>query len=269
MLLNIVNAPGKITLYRGDFEKIDEFKVRKTHKHCLWGPGVYLTANKNVAETYRTKGQWKVRNPSPVTVYAFDKIEAMEKLLKSYISERRSDRRNSLIKNGSKDSSDARVEKLLKQEFEEKLANGSLIVKRNANKTPDGKFLFTLKDDSPMTHGWLTSFVFNESDLVRNTIQIDSVVLPEFVCEILKDPLCWKKEAAQKKFLANRNFKADKNLPVHPNLDHYRFIRKLQERGIVGYRHTGGIATGSSIRHQVFVIFDEDFVNQHKQESFK
>lgn len=45
-----------LTLYRGDAEKIREFSFHKTNKHCLFGPGIYLTNKQKVADSYRTKG---------------------------------------------------------------------------------------------------------------------------------------------------------------------------------------------------------------------
>lgn len=42
-------------LYRGDYEKIDEFDVDMTRKDCLLGKGVYLTVSREVATTYRNK----------------------------------------------------------------------------------------------------------------------------------------------------------------------------------------------------------------------
>jgi len=45
-----------LVLYRGDYEKIREFDISKTNRHCLVGRGIYLTDSLKVAQTYRTKG---------------------------------------------------------------------------------------------------------------------------------------------------------------------------------------------------------------------
>lgn len=44
-----------IRLYRGDHTKINEFNVSRTNKRCLVGPGIYLTNNYSIAESYRLK----------------------------------------------------------------------------------------------------------------------------------------------------------------------------------------------------------------------
>lgn len=49
-------ASPTIILYRGDSTDIDEFKVSKTNKWCLYGKGIYLTTAAPVAHSYRDKG---------------------------------------------------------------------------------------------------------------------------------------------------------------------------------------------------------------------
>jgi hypothetical protein len=44
-----------LILYRGDSTNIDEFKVSKTNKDCLYGKGIYLTTAEPVAHSYRDK----------------------------------------------------------------------------------------------------------------------------------------------------------------------------------------------------------------------
>lgn len=63
-----------IKLYRGDSTPIEHFDMRKTDKNALFGQGIYLTDNPEIADSYKSKGDgsqiynstvnWKNDTPS-------------------------------------------------------------------------------------------------------------------------------------------------------------------------------------------------------------
>lgn len=270
MFLN-TNTQRIIKLYRGDFEKIDTFKVKKTDKRCLYGPGIYLTTDEKVANTYRTKGQWDLHYISDIAVNAVNKNEAMEKILGMFQELRYKNRLATLLKNGSKDTSKERVNKILQNEFEDGLNRGHLVITRDPYKKEVkgvSMFEFTLKDKTPKTHGWVTSFEFEEAYLNKSVIQVDATAIPNNICEILEDSRFWKSEEAKKEFLKCKSFHTSSRVNTHRMLDHVRFIQELQNHGIEGYRHFGGVVTNSR-RHNVYILFNDEFVNMHKVETMK
>lgn len=50
-----------LTLYRGDAEKIGNFRMTRANPSSLYGQGIYLTDTLDVAKTYRKKGSFSGR----------------------------------------------------------------------------------------------------------------------------------------------------------------------------------------------------------------
>ena len=77
-----------LTLYRGDFEEIDQFMVSKTNRFCYVGPGIYLTDRRSIAETYRVKGSKGSATLSEITLFkgeAKSREQALEFAFPSYV----------------------------------------------------------------------------------------------------------------------------------------------------------------------------------------
>lgn len=60
---------SKLILYRGDATKIDEFQVKETRKSCLYGRGIYLTVDKEVANDYRVKDNQRHHSRNDMLCY--------------------------------------------------------------------------------------------------------------------------------------------------------------------------------------------------------
>lgn len=62
--ISIVETSGAVTLYRGDAAKIEKFEFAKTHDSALFGRGIYLTDDPEIAADYTIKGAEEIVWPT-------------------------------------------------------------------------------------------------------------------------------------------------------------------------------------------------------------
>lgn len=257
-----------IVLYRGDSASIRKFEFSRTEKHSLVGQGIYLTSKVEVAHSYRTKG---VRDMSGYDNGSFfsgvfknaeeAKKAAFEEFLKlKYIEQglgkwppkdmkKISSFRSSMI---------GLFEDMLlsKQIVHEKPMNGSLIKEH----------IFTRKANLP---GRITKFVFpNDNKRFDNSVvDISKLSSNRTLLEYLfKHKLVLGVDYNDKTINTTylRMITA-RSLCINYN----RAIPKLKEIGYIGYEYPGGQMVGGLGRHRAFSIWDEEYVNAHKECSFK
>lgn len=259
----------------------------------MYGPGIYLTEDIRIADSYRTKGDWSARETKIATVRAENKAEGHVKLKQRFVEDNEFRRLQSLRKNNSTEATPQKARLLLEQEFEKKVSEGIITITRSRVETHhlqkvvsrgrDGSLKeekkivakpssettgwnFTFKDSGPSIYGWVTSFDFFKDQLLRDTIEIDGQLSPE-VFEIFAQKKFWKKVEDYETFLKVKNF-GRSNQSLHYSLKQRPLINELREYGIEGYRHTGGWVTGGR-RHRVFILFNDEFVNAHRVDVFK
>lgn len=265
-----------IQLYRGDFNKISNFDVKKTNKGCLLGQGVYLTDRKSVAESYRDKGN-RTRNQSFVRVItATDRLQAKALCFDQYLEHQ--------VYVEHRKMSDLKKNEFEKYQtdFNNGLENGTITMSNPSclhRRNPEGKLLHQYKFiDTANLSGYLTSFVFPEPFFTSNVINFDAMEKDEGFLELLDDRVFWKNKGNvitsnaggltgyHEYMRIRKEYPKRRNIGLVPHdLDFKLLNQALQEFGIHGIEYNGGMRLGGGWnRHRAFNIFDSDFVNDHK-----
>lgn len=268
--------PKILELYRGDETKIDEFKFNKTDKHCLFGQGVYLTDNKQVAESYRIKGSRVYDNEILLSFMRFpsDSHVRKEPVLKEafdkFVEFHWKERFNYSMKTTSKEYQ--RLVDELSDVWYYALKDGTITVDKTYN------YGIRVKIDSVTIRviwkrlqiGYLSVFQFDNDYLLRNIINLDA---GNFDTEFLK--LVYEHKISifsDDKFIQVPSVDEFINRHRHSRICGGMYTKKawaklrniLKPYGIIGFQYDGGIRIGGSRRHRAFVIWDEDYVNNHK-----
>lgn len=258
-----------IVLYRGDSASIRKFEFSRTEKHSLVGQGIYLTSKVEVAHSYRTKGVYDSSSYDNGEFFSGEfknteeaKIAAFEEFLKlKYIEQGMGKWPPKDMKKISafRSSMIGLFEDMLlsKEIMHVKPMVGSLIklhtFTRKAN-LPGRitKFVF------PNDHKRFDNSVVNISKLHSDRALLDYL----FECRLIIGVDYDAVEIRAKYF---------RTTPYPPNIhiNYNRSIPKLKEIGYIGYEYPGGQMVGGLGRHRAFSIWDEEYVNAHKESTFK
>lgn len=287
-----------LRLYRGDFVKIDEFKFKKTNRSCWVGPGVYLTTDSSVANSYRTKGaSWRVRSNPSINKHiervlwngeATDRNSARELAWSEFLDcwdmeKRRIDfdivntrGRRSRRKNDN-DEYVKRVRAIfddVKYSFEVERTSiykfGNINFSNNS-KENTARFKVILPENlcrKPAPSelaGWLSEFEFDERMFNANVMHVDKAYGPTGWEKPWKDYVDNFGELPPLtcRSLALPNWTSNRSLDKR-YCHEARFRNFMRdEYGIWGFEYNGGANTGGK-SHRAFCIWDEDFVNEHR-----
>lgn len=269
---------GKLTLYRGDYEKIKSFQFVKTHKWCLVGQGIYLTSSMKVADTYRDKGAYSLKAPSPVLFEgeALNRPDAFEKAFPQFLED--------YIKVGAEGWVSERDLKVLRKTNEgaarskyRRLIEDGLI-KAEYTATPNQMWRKTsLKVTRKIERnvGYITKFSFDKLTFEQSVVAVNQRISDPMFWEIMFDrgiAFGTHKETRSDYIAWNLQVRG-RELPALTLAKDERFWRRLRNAltpfGYRGLEYGGGRYAGGAGNHRAFCVWDEDFVNEHKIERIR
>jgi hypothetical protein len=265
----------RLTLYRGDAQKIKEFDFHKTHKSCLYGQGIYLTNNLQTATTYRSKGVYENKEE----FYSFygeakDRLDALNKAFEQNWNSIRY--RSYVRKMKEKDREKFKAER--RRDFERKVEE-RLITAEYVSKNM-GKALLEVFDCAEKQIGFISEFSFDKKSFEASMIKID-----QHYDDVLFWEIVWEKKIPFGAWSPDNKSDFIRHNCVNLSLsgsylklrgieyarkdDIARRLRTACEPyGYRGIEYAGGAYTGSA-RHRAFVVWDDDFVNDHFVRRFK
>lgn len=268
-----------LTLYRGDAEKISRFDLSKTDKMCSFGQGVYLTDNVTVAHSYRTKGAKdtsRYYNPTLFNSSAKDRPDALNKAFLNYVDRYISNNRLGVSHCPRRaPKKHAALSAQLREVFDQLVLDKKIVAEYGAGYQPSGKrYLTVTQEIDGFDIGYVTEFSFLRSTFEKSIVNVSS--------RRIDDHLFWEILWEHKFF--------DFGMP-EDTLDRYvsvntkylslgarrlegadawnRMRRILKPYGYRGFEYDGGVITNAAIRHRAFVLWDNDFVNDHKVKRFR
>jgi len=253
-----------LTLYRGDFEKIKRFEFNRTSKSCLFGQGIYLTNSLEIANSYRHKGN----NLSHEDLgFRFSGLfytieEALDAALPSFAAFSQMKFKSPQDKRNARWQlqlayEDKRV-KITASRPNTKLASRDY--KHRADQKKDlrqQKYHFILSSNA-ISAGYISEFRFPSEVIQATMIPMDLPLKDETPLEILRDSGVVP------------NLKSTTSLSKIPDLRSYLrpMQRVFKSYGYKGFEYMGGYHLSGNWSHRAFVVWDEDFVNQHKVRRF-
>ncbi len=279
----------KLVLFRGDFPKIKKFDIKATNNYCLYGQGVYLTSSLDVAQSYRAKGaDWMDVHP----IHELYKGEAAnrndalyQKAFPFFVDlvtrdqpvPRKSRHLRKEVALGKK-----RYEEIL-MEFKE------LVYKREivADYVTSPLFVPTRQQtgnkylrvcwhrDNKEAVGFVTKFCFDRRSFQSSMIRIDRPIVETCILEILFDH---KIELGtpytdREDYIKHNLGKLLVNVPRPGTRQTLLQTKKIRDAftpyGYRGFEYRGGMYMGGLGAHQAFVVWDDEYVNQHRVCRFK
>lgn len=258
-----------LVLYRGDYSKIKKYETAKTYKHCLFGQGIYLTEDRNVAETYRVKGSNEFYRSISFYKEYRNKEELYADLRRTYCEYLYSvDSGKQQHQLSDRDKEKAHIvykhQALLQQDAGFPAYSIKIIKRPNTIAV----HVEQLKTSKPV--GYLTEFHFDKDYLLNNIYDIDAPyvrnhdILREVYGEKKFDEMVRNTKPSYRGWsfgdITTENLLGERSFYTR-NL-HILTKTLSKEYGVLGYRYNGGYRTGNRL-HAAFSIWDEDYVNEH------
>lgn len=255
---------SRLILYRGDYNKIPQFHIHKTSKTSLVGQGIYLTDSEEIAHSYRLKGAPSRKNAhrtSPILWegLAKDRPDAFAKAAERFLLLEKTP--------GKKTPQAAKKEELrLKAEFQEMILEGrarALYTTWNRSNSAASYMQVLVNWDRP-AEGYLTEFSFPRGVFESSIIKIGARNSDLTFWEIV-----WENRInhgtpyeARRDFILNNARWSPAGFTTSKSA-----LNAIKEAtrpyGYRGFEYPGGLITGG-MRHRAFVLWDEEYVNQHK-----
>ena len=250
-----------LTLYRGDYEKIKKFDLNKTNKNCLYGRGIYLTVDPDIAQTYRVKGSGKSyinnvlwqgvsENRNVAAEFAFQVFAVCHVDGKNIVTGEKAKYVCSQINKEYKKLTPKQIStaKSLWIDVREELIIERLnnYIEYNTKSTyqTGHKVIWSKRTNNI---GFVTKFKFPRYELEHNTVSMERSLRVAGIQEIFD----WDNEHHTLIQL------------IEKNCIRIADLRKVLEPwGYLGISHMGGIRGGKA--HRVFVLWDDQYVNRHK-----
>jgi len=265
-----------LTLYRGDFSEIDEFRTHKSFKSCLLGRGIYLTNNTDVANSYREKGaDWRAVRYNDargvVTLFsgeALNRDEANKKAFKVYCG-------YGVVKESvPKGMSKANVERFLQDQFRDMLESREIISEYQTVSVPDKNTRFgvryvkhiVVKWDTKRYIGHLSKFVFPLKDFNNAILHVDRPCRDSALLEVVWEycPSLKMTEDETCEEFVRRNL----GQPIMFNrrrVPWERLKSAVEPYGYRGFEYDGGRRLGmGGHKHRAFCVWDDEWVNAHR-----
>lgn len=266
-----------LTLYRGDFERIEEFRFNKTNKWCLVGQGVYLTDTREVAESYRTKDA-PYHEPSTIeaTLVAANRDEAKEQFYQKLFFPRVARALTRDMKSPPKDPKKALADKVraawIKHlEYDRVTTEYVEVFGRNTprRRTEPTQIRIKCHLIGATIVGHVSAFRFDRS--VINSTMLDLRKGDRLFWEImwdqgLHDLIGTPYSRTDRSAYIWRNSSERRSISEWGlTNDKYPIIRRaIEPFGYRGFEYRGGWHTSNPIRHRAFCVWDEKFVNSHR-----
>lgn len=266
-----------LRLYRGDSRKINEFDFSKTRKHCLVGPGIYLTNKLVVAETYRVKGSTE-RNPKEdlFSGEAKDRPEAFEKAFKVFF-DFECKYHPTMLWRTAEQSKPFLAE--CKANYRALIEAGKIVAEYQAvyswqTKRPRN-ITVTYKRDNKV--GYLTQFDFPAQAFLASMIHIDGRITDTMFWEVVHDAgQVFGRPCESREEFIRTNLQVSaadvytkSGRGTHSAETFIKLRRVLTPFGYRGFEYNGGNYTGGVGRHRAFCVWDDEFVNQHRVQRFR
>lgn len=277
------------TLYRGDATNIDEFKFNKTNTYCLVGQGIYLTDKLSIANTYRTKGSGKDAKIEIFSGFASNRLEAYEKGFEHFTKELWCDKVGYFsaypknVKEKNKFLQEARSQFQILIESKRITADYTPLpygVVKPSKET--GKYIKVIWNKDP-NFGFVTRFDFDQNYFNASMFHVDNVCRDESFWSMMYEN---KIEIGTSVETIEEYIKVNKSKSIIQAIDQrytdfgrkqtearYKTYNKISDIlkpfGILGFEYSGGRRLGGGYKHRAFCVWDEDFVNRHKIETFK
>jgi hypothetical protein len=261
-----------LTLYRGDYEKIDEFDFRKTKKHCLVGPGIYLTTARKVAETYRIKGSRHAYD-YPRTLFnglAKDRPDALGKAYEAYFRGwcqlnghlphlRASGRKKPEIE-AMQRKLHAEATRSFNELVETKVIRSEY---QQTYRAPGAPPTIIVTIDWGISVGYITEFSFPRHEFEASVVNIDGQIKDAQFWELMFDAKIniGTPYDLRHDYITRNMWESNRNLA---GLDFAGIRRIVVPYGYRGFEYRGGGYTGSVGTHRAFCVWEDDYVNQHK-----
>jgi hypothetical protein len=240
-----------VILYRGDSTSIAEFMVSRTDKGCLYGRGIYLTDNKLVAETYRTKEIPRRHRDKLSSILVDDYFESVEQALAKAFEKfsQRVDPDGNLLVRYYTGKIYPRHAQIIKQRWE--AVKDLLIIKKGTAYCPVIRPYYVISLPILPAVGKLSTFEFEDRELYANTIGVKQRLDLEM-----------RRLIAEKLNIDLVNLHISQ-LTSYKNFPWNKLPKVFEPYGYFGLRYKGGTATGSQ-QHNCFIIWDENYVNEHR-----
>ena len=269
---NLGVSSTQLELYRGDYERISSFRFLKTDKYCLVGQGIYLTNNKDIANSYRIKGSRSWESKDPVLFYGVvaNRTEAYEKAFPEFCQRKWQAQGGSRAQ--SRDKNNKAYAKFCMRQAEAwrtAIAVGEVTASYIRQASLTGLPTIEVRYGSADMVGFLSTFSFDKVFFERNILNL-YIAQPRSLWELLYDEgFRGQFQGSREQFvqtyarqsvgslLTLSNSRSGRNR-VYAHLRH-----SLEPYGIIGFEYEGGVALGGR-RHRAFCVWDEDYVNQHK-----
>lgn len=276
---------SKLILYRGDSNKIKEFKYKETNKYCLLGQGIYLTNKESVAHTYRTKGTIESNKETLFSGPSDNRATALEEGFYQYCVNKWRQVNAYNVKYPTDPAKKKKFEDSLRKEFQGLVEKGDIVaeysdvvglVQYKSQKVKRSLMVVWTKSDVAV--GYVTRFEFDEETFNKAMFHVDNP------CH---DVAFWTSAYKAGMFVGTPYNNIDdyvkQNLgrKVAPNnvipglygrvvrFDWAKLQKILRPFGYLGFEYNGGIRIGGGKLHRAFCVWDENFVNEHKVERFK
>lgn len=266
-----------IKLYRGDYAKIKEFNVSKTNKRCYVGPGIYLTNDLAVADSYRLKtGKYSRVHGKHIdktiiisSVKTENKGVAIEASFSNYFEEiwMVKYRPNMKVTNDSFEKFKKEAYRQYRFDIEENKisferdvrdyyidnnrSNGGF--KRGAPRYRKEHWINCIVQNPHFEQiGYISVFEFDRRLIDSSTVKLGMIrrlgindLFNEIVAE---NSIEWERMSTGDPSACLKNA---------------RLARKyFQPYGYIGIEYPGGTSSGGKF-HRAFCIWDEDLINQH------
>lgn len=264
----------KLVLYRGDYEKIKTYNVKKTYKWCLVGPGIYLTTSTKVAESYRDKGAPVSKNETLFSGFTLNRPTAYEKAFERYCENRFYQEKIYNHRRLHPKEKEKHYQKY-RSEYERLIEEGVIVASYELasynSKPVDPKTRYMKVVYYRGNIGFITRFEFNKRYFESNIIHVDRP---------MNDPEVWKL-FYEKRILIGYPYQ-DVSSYVNGNLGKritsgvsrtsiqwQNIINTLKPFGIIGFEYIGGSRVGGCGYHRAFSIWDDKYVNKHRIDRFR
>lgn len=291
---------GNMTLYRGDFSRIEKFDVAKTNTWCFVGPGIYLTNQRPIAQTYRLKGS----GDEVITLFsgeAKDRNDAKEQAYEFFLREKLKVS-NTWLEVTRRLKSDAKYRKTQgeahRQEYEDLIESGLIEIDyleprrliygvsvKDTRRSGQGSTVRDWKHSMPTlkvtwyknrSAGFLSTFVFPRGLIANNVIHTHAPIKDRSFWELMWDHKVGigvhgetkasyaDNNCGKSSILSSGTDSPRSGLTYSGEKGALAKIRKiLTPYGVIGFEYNGGQNTGGR-PHRAFCLWDEDLVNRHR-----
>lgn len=262
----------KLVLYRGDYEKIKAYDIKKTHKWCLVGPGVYLTTSTRVAESYRDKGAHVFNKEHLFSGFALNRIVAYEKGFSGYCKSRFYEEKVYEYKLKPKEKEKYHLKYRL--EYEKLIEEGNIVASYEPapynSKPVDPKCRYLEVIYHRNNIGYITKFEFDKRFFESNILHVDRSIGDPEIWKLLYEKGFGSSYGDISSYVkAHLNTKISMCIGQDSSKRWVQLIKTLKPYGIIGFEYIGGTRIGGCGRHRAFSIWDDDYVNKHRVDRFR